>query len=462
MARDNRSDDQESLFSADGKSEETGTTDKHPDEYAPRDLSSEDERLRNGDISFRPVSLPGSDPEPAVRRGGPGGTALMIVVTIIVVLLLTWVIYTFYSTDPSGSQQAGVTATDPPEEFEQPGGRMEAAIPAAGDEVSREEPAAIFQAHAELQENYRRAEKRIADLESELVAERGGDRTSTPAAGTATDAERLERLEKENNQLKADLERQRRDSEAAVSKAEHLVQRAESRVSEEQGQAAAAREEADRSRQQAEALATENSVLAGEVDTLSGQVNELRADRDRRQQEYDRLAASTTTRLEGESEAVRQLMTRHAAELERERKATVEKEAEVRRLTELIARLSVAGPAPATAEASRTSGSPAAGSTSAGSSSADSGEVTPPRILTKTDPEYPMNARRLRVEGTVLLNVLVGTDGRVSDVKVLEADGGKLLSPAAEDAVRKWTFSPATRVGRPVECWHKVEIRFAL
>lgn len=73
-----------------------------------------------------------------------------------------------------------------------------------------------------------------------------------------------------------------------------------------------------------------------------------------------------------------------------------------------------------------------------------------------------MNARRLKVEGTVLLNVLVGTNGLVREVKVLEADGGKLLSPAAVEAVRKWTFTPATRGGRPVECWHKVPIRFAL
>jgi protein TonB len=66
------------------------------------------------------------------------------------------------------------------------------------------------------------------------------------------------------------------------------------------------------------------------------------------------------------------------------------------------------------------------------------------------------------VEGTVLLNVLVGTDGTVREVKVLEADGGKLLSPAAVEAVREWTFAPATRGGEAVECWHKVPIRFAL
>jgi protein TonB len=56
----------------------------------------------------------------------------------------------------------------------------------------------------------------------------------------------------------------------------------------------------------------------------------------------------------------------------------------------------------------------------------------------------------------------VGTNGTVRDVKVVEADGGKLLSPAAVDAVRQWTFSPATRGGQPLEVWHKVSIQFAL
>ncbi len=455
MARDNRSDDQESLFSAGGNREETDYVDAHPTESSPLDLSSEEERLRNGDISFRPVSLPGSEPEPSVRHGGTGGTALMIVVTIAAVLLLTWVIYTFYSPSPSRQQQAA--ATDPTEEPDQPGSRLETALPDRDNELPRDEPAAIFQAHAELQENYRQSEKRIAELESELQAERGREQTSTPATGSAADSVRLERFEKENTQLKADLEQQRRDSESAVTRAEQLVQRAESRVAEERDLARDARSEADQTRQQAEALATEKSILAGEVDALSDQVKELQADLTRRKEEYDHLTANTTTRLEGESEAVRQLITRHSTELEQAKKATREKEAEVRRLTDLLARLSVADSAPGTTEPARTSGS-----STAGSSSPTSDAIAPPRILTKSDPEYPMNARRLRVEGTVLLNVLVGTDGRVREVKVLEADGGKLLSPAAVEAVRKWTFSPATRGGRPVECWHKVPIRFAL
>jgi protein TonB len=150
---------------------------------------------------------------------------------------------------------------------------------------------------------------------------------------------------------------------------------------------------------------------------------------------------------------VRQLISRHAEELERERKATREKEAEIQRLTDLIARLSVTDTTPG-----GQTGQPAPPERTVTGSGVDS----PPRILTRSEPEYPVNARRLRVEGTVLLNVLVGTDGRVRDVKVLEADGGKLLSPAAVDAVRKWTFTPAMRSGRPVECWHKVPIRFAL
>jgi TonB family protein len=436
MAQDHRSDDQESLFTTDNTDEQAESVDSGTSGDHHSDLSFEEERLRNGDISFRPVSLPGSDPEPADSRGGTGGTALMIIAAIVVVILLTYVIYTFYSPSHSGSEEAAVVEPEdlPIVPLEQPVDQAE----------ESEEPAAIFRAHAELQENYRRSEVRISELEAELDTLRNAGPAATPTTGSVVDQDRLERLEEENRGLNADLERQRRDSETAVSRAEKLVQRAEAGVTEERNRSRAARQEA-------EALAGEKNTLTTELDAQKTRVSQLEA-------ELAQRAATTTTRQEGESEAVRQLMSRHAEELERERKVTREKEAEVLRLKGVIARISVEEPASGTP----TRTAQQSGSTAASATASADGTLSPPRLLTRTVPEYPMNARRLRVEGTVLLNGLVGTDGKVREVKVVEADGGKLLSPAAVDAVRKWTYSPATRGGQPVECWHKVPIKFAL
>ncbi len=267
--------------------------------------------------------------------------------------------------------------------------------------------------------------------------------TGQPVDAAPADQGRLARVENENRQLKADLEQKQQESQTAVTRAEQLVDRAEAQVTEEMDRTRAARKEAEQ-------LAGERDVLTEERDMLRARVAALETESARYKSEYDLLSTSTTTRMEGESEAVRQLINRHARELETAREEMHARDEEVERLKTLIARLSVADPG------SGSTGT--AGTTTA----AVSDTLSPPRILTRREPVYPVNARRLRVEGTVMLNVLVGSDGKVREVKVLEAEGGKLLSPAAVDAVREWTFSPATRGGRSVECWHKVPIRFEL
>jgi len=441
MARDHRPDEQDSLFSPANGSDGEDVVNENPGDAAGESLSSEEERLRNGDIAFRPVALPGAEPEPETRRGG--GTALMIVVAIVVVFLVTYVIYTFYSPAPGPADQAAerelLTADDPAEEEAEP-----LVEPGRAEPGGAADSAAVFQAHAELQEQYRKSEARVIELEAELATLRAGSTVSPPAGETASpvDDDRLTRLEDENRKLKADLDSLRRESESAVSRAERLVQRAEARIAEEKNLTTAARNEVE--------------TLAAERDGLREQVGRQETELIDQRAEFERLSATTTTRLEGESEAVRQLISRHADELERQARITREKETEIQRLNQLIARLSVTQ-----AAATPETRAPATATRSASSVDTD-GSVSPPRILTRKEPVYPVNARRLRVEGTVLLNVLVGVDGMVREVKVLEAEGGKLLSPAAVDAVRQWTFTPATRGGQPVQCWHKVPIRFAL
>jgi TonB family protein len=77
------------------------------------------------------------------------------------------------------------------------------------------------------------------------------------------------------------------------------------------------------------------------------------------------------------------------------------------------------------------------------------GEVTPPELVYKVDPGYTLDARKAKISGTVMLAILVGPDGHVSDIHVLEKlEPG--LDARAITAVSKWRFKPAMRGATPV------------
>jgi TonB family protein len=74
-------------------------------------------------------------------------------------------------------------------------------------------------------------------------------------------------------------------------------------------------------------------------------------------------------------------------------------------------------------------------------------------IVKRVSPIYPEIARRMHVGGTVLLLVTIQADGTVSSTKV--ESGHALLTPAAEDAVRHWRFSPNSEASES-----EVEVNF--
>ena len=75
-------------------------------------------------------------------------------------------------------------------------------------------------------------------------------------------------------------------------------------------------------------------------------------------------------------------------------------------------------------------------------------------------PQYPQTARNAGITGKVVLRVLVGVDGRVQDVQIVQSVLG--LTEAAVDAVRQWTFQPARKDGLPVASWFEVPMVFKL
>lgn len=83
-----------------------------------------------------------------------------------------------------------------------------------------------------------------------------------------------------------------------------------------------------------------------------------------------------------------------------------------------------------------------------------------PEAVTKVSPDYPDLARSANVDGTVLVQALVGKDGRVKDAKVVKSIA--MLDAAAVAAVKQWVFKPALSNNKPVAVWVAVPVRFTL
>jgi protein TonB len=77
-------------------------------------------------------------------------------------------------------------------------------------------------------------------------------------------------------------------------------------------------------------------------------------------------------------------------------------------------------------------------------------------------PRYPIESRRKREQGTVVLTLILGIDGAVESVSVSQSSGFSRLDNAARDAVKGWRWKPTIRGGQPVRVKGVVEIPFIL
>jgi len=97
---------------------------------------------------------------------------------------------------------------------------------------------------------------------------------------------------------------------------------------------------------------------------------------------------------------------------------------------------------------------------------ADGARVTIPadaakgNLLSQTPPQYPPVAKAARVQGTVVLQALIGKDGTVKDLGV--QSGPPLLQQAALDAVRQWRYKPYLVKGKAREVYTTVNVVFVL
>jgi protein TonB len=86
---------------------------------------------------------------------------------------------------------------------------------------------------------------------------------------------------------------------------------------------------------------------------------------------------------------------------------------------------------------------------------------TQPTLIHKVEPEYTEEAREAKLEGTVALSAMIGTDGVPSEIKVVRGLGMGLDQKAVE-CLRQWRFKPATSHSEPVSAKATVQLNFRL
>jgi TonB family protein len=87
--------------------------------------------------------------------------------------------------------------------------------------------------------------------------------------------------------------------------------------------------------------------------------------------------------------------------------------------------------------------------------------TAPPRALSDPPPKYSKEAQKKRIEGTVVLIVIVGAKGAPTDVRVARSLGYGLDEEAIK-AVKKWKFKPALSDSQPVAVRIQVVVKFQL
>lgn len=88
------------------------------------------------------------------------------------------------------------------------------------------------------------------------------------------------------------------------------------------------------------------------------------------------------------------------------------------------------------------------------------GNVHASRLVYRVEPEYPELAKRARVSGLVIMQVIVNEGGAVEEVKIVR--GHPLLNDAALRAVRQWRYSPYLLNGEPIPVSATVTVKFVL
>ncbi len=90
------------------------------------------------------------------------------------------------------------------------------------------------------------------------------------------------------------------------------------------------------------------------------------------------------------------------------------------------------------------------------------GGVTPPTILSQVRPSYTDEALRQRIQGSVILELIVRRDGQPSDIRVVRSLDPGGLDVQAIAAVQQWRFNPGRLASTPVDVLVTVVMDFSI
>jgi len=88
--------------------------------------------------------------------------------------------------------------------------------------------------------------------------------------------------------------------------------------------------------------------------------------------------------------------------------------------------------------------------------SADASEI----VSRPVKPGYPMLARQMKVQGSVILQALISRDGAIQDLHVMS--GPPILAGAAREAVKQWRFKPHYLGAEAVETQARITVNFTI
>ena len=87
-------------------------------------------------------------------------------------------------------------------------------------------------------------------------------------------------------------------------------------------------------------------------------------------------------------------------------------------------------------------------------------DLAPTLLIRKVSPVYPALARQARIQGSVVLSIVINKDGEVRDTKLVS--GHPMLAPAAIEAVKQWRYRPYISEDKPVEVETVVRVGFRM
>jgi periplasmic protein TonB len=81
-------------------------------------------------------------------------------------------------------------------------------------------------------------------------------------------------------------------------------------------------------------------------------------------------------------------------------------------------------------------------------------------LIREVTPQYPQLARQARIQGTVVLQAMIGKDGKIENLHVIS--GHSMLVQAAMEAVKQWRYKPYCLNGEPVDVDTQINVNFTL